>query len=357
MVNVSEAFLPPFEELEPYLKSIWNSKIVTNNGPLVTEFENRLKERFGVKHLFFVANGTLALQLALRAIDDRGSIITSPFSAVPVLQSILWERCTPLFSDVRATDFCIDAKLLPEKIPADTKAILPTHVYGCACDIDAIDAYAHKKGLMTIYDASQAFGSKYSGKEIMQAGDITIFSTHAYKMLNTIEGGLIITPHDHIAEKIYRMRFFGKNNLNKVVTEGLNAKNTELNAAIGLCNLKYVDSILVYRKNLSLYYNYLLGGLAIDLIDIPAYCEFNFSYYPILLENEAKCMLVSETLRREQILTRKLFHPALNTILTSEKHSMPVAEDLASRVLCLPLHNSVTKIIQEKIADIISKIL
>lgn len=354
MVSVSEAFLPPFEELEPYLKTIWNTRVVTNNGVLVREFEDRLKERLGVKHLFFIANGTLALQLVLRALGNNGSVITAPFSAVPVLQSILWQNYKPVFCDINSTDFCMNPALLPEEIPTDTRAVLPTHVYGCACDIDAIDKYANKKGLLTIYDASMAFGSKYCGKEIMQAGDVTVFSTHAFKILNTIEGGVIITRNDEIAEKIYEMRFFGKDRNNKVVTDGLNAKNTELNAAIGICNLKYVDEILELRENISLRYNDLLGSLPLSLIAIPSYCEFNYSYYPILLENETKCLQISEALKCEQIMTRRLFHPSLNSIFNQFKEPrMPVAQDIASRVLCLPLHNYVTLEMQIKIADVV----
>jgi dTDP-4-amino-4,6-dideoxygalactose transaminase len=356
MVNVSEAFLPPFKDLEPYLKTIWNSKVVTNNGPLVTEFENKLKERLGVKHLFFVANGTLALQLVLRALGRTGSVITSPYSAVPVLQSILWQNYTPVFTDIDSTDFCMNHSLLPEEIPGDTRAILPTHVYGCACNIEAIDRYASRKGLLTIYDASMAFGSKYADKEIMQAGDVTVFSTHAFKVLNTIEGGVIITRHDDIAEKIYEMRFFGKDRANKVVKEGLNAKNTELHAAIGICNLNYVSEILESRKSISLLYDNLLKDLPLGKLQVPSYCEFNYSYYPILLQSETKCLQLFEALKQEQIMTRRLFHPALNMIFKQyKKQVMPVAEDVALRVLCLPLHHEITEDTQTKIADIIRR--
>ena len=355
---VSDTFLPPMADLQTYLEKIWASGVVTNNGPLVNEFEDTLKKQLGVKHAFFVANGTLALQLALKALGDDGSVITSAFSAVPVLSAIQWQNYKPVFVDIDKSSYNLDTSLLPDNLPDDTRAILPTHIYGCACDIDAVDAYARKKGIKTIYDASQAYGSKYKGREIMQHGDITIFSTHAYKVLNTIEGGVILTPHDDIAEKIYQMRFYGKNRDNRVVVEGLNAKNNELNAAIGLCNLKYVDQVLASRKQLSIAYNELLDGLPLRTIEVPAYCDFNYSYYPIVLESEAACLKVKEALFNEQVLTRRLFYPALNTInVYGEKQEMPIAEDIACRVLCLPLIKEVTTDIQARIAGIIKRVI
>lgn len=357
-VNVSEAFLPPISDLLPYLDKIWKSGVVTNNGPLLNAFEDQLRQRLGVKHAFFVANGTLALQLALKVLGDTGSVITSAFSAVPVLSAIQWQKYKPVFVDILPDNLNLDPALLPKDIPADTKAILPTHIYGCACDIHAVDEYARQKGIKTIYDASQAFGSKYMGEEIMKFGDITIFSTHAYKVLNTIEGGVVVTDHDDIAEMIYQMRFYGKNRENRVVTEGLNAKNSELNAAIGLCNLNYTSDILASRKTMSLNYSRLLDGLPLRTIAIPANCDFNYSYYPVILNSEDICLKVKEELAINQILTRRLFYPALNTInVYYEKQEMPVAEDIARRVLCLPLHLKVTHEIQVKVADAIRKVV
>lgn len=358
MLQVSKVFLPPANDLNQYLERIWKNGVVTNNGPLVQQLENEVKNILGVKHAFFVANGTLGLQLALRTLGKSGSIITTPFSAVPSITALSWQHYRPVFCDIQETDFCIDVQKLPANLPADTKAILATHVFGASCDIDAIQSYANEKGLPVIYDASHAYGATYKGKEIMQFGDIVVFSTHAYKVFNTIEGGFIVTENDTTAQQLYEMRYFGLNAMNEMVGEGTNAKNSELHAAVGLCNLKYVPQILKQRKEQWLQYQKLLEPGRLATIKTGTYAGFNYAYYPVLFASEYVLLKALNALAEKGFAAKRYFYPSLNKApYIGGYQSMPVSESIASRILCLPLHHEVSTEHQQHIAEILTEIV
>ncbi|HWW39190.1 DegT/DnrJ/EryC1/StrS family aminotransferase, partial [Pedobacter sp.] len=202
MIPVTKPFLPKIQEFEEYISSIWERQWLTNNGPLVNELELKLKTYLNVKHLLYVANGTMALQLAINALELSGEIITTPFSFVATTNSILWEGCTPVFADIDAETFNIDPAKIELAITPKTSAILATHVYGNPCDIEAIQAIANKYGLKVIYDAAHCFGTKYKNKSVFEYGDISTTSFHATKLFHTIEGGAVFTQCPDLLRKM-----------------------------------------------------------------------------------------------------------------------------------------------------------
>src|SRR5689334_14362011 len=209
MIPVTKPFLPPIQEYEQYLQDIWKRNWLTNNGPLVNELELRLKDFLGLKHLLFVTNGTIAIQLAIKALDLRGEIITTPFSYVATTSSIVWENARPVFVDINPADFTIDASRIEASITEHTVAILATHVYGIPCDVEEIERIAKKHKLRIIYDAAHAFAVKYKGKSLCSYGDVSTISFHATKLFHTIEGGGVFTSDNDLAHKIAYMRNFG----------------------------------------------------------------------------------------------------------------------------------------------------
>ena len=234
MIPVTKSFLPPIEDYIEYLKQIWDSNQLTNNGPLVKELEQKLKEYFDVKHLFFVSNGTIAEQIAIKAADLKGDIITTPFSYVATTSSIVWEGCQPVFVDIDPQTLCMNPDLIEDAITEKTTGIIPTHVYGIPCDVEKIQEIAEKHSLKVIYDAAHTFGGKYKGKSIASYGDISFLSFHATKVFHTVEGGAIITNDDELAHKISYMRNFGHNGPEDFWGVGINGNNSEFHAAMGL---------------------------------------------------------------------------------------------------------------------------
>ena len=206
MIPVTKSFLPPIEDYIKYLEKIWNSNQLTNNGPLVQELEAKLKEYLGVKHLFFVSNGTIALQIAIKALDLHGEIIMTPFSYVATTSSIVWEGCQPVFVDIDPHTLCIDPNLIDDAITDKTTGILATHVYGIPCDVEKIQSIANKHGLKVLYDAAHTFGGKYKGKAIVAYGDIGVLSFHATKIFHTVEGGALITDDDEVGHQRQELR-------------------------------------------------------------------------------------------------------------------------------------------------------
>lgn len=247
-IYVTMPTLAPLEDIHELLKGIWATGIMTHNGPLVQRFEKEVGDYLNVPKVVSCVNGTFALQMAIRALKLKGEIITTPFTFIATSNSILWEGCTPVFVDIDSETFNIDPKKIEEKITYHTVAIMPVHVFGNACDIEAIDAIAKKHNLKVIYDAAHAVGVNYKGKSIFQYGDISCTSFHATKMLNTTEGGACFTTNEELDAKLRRIRFFGFENHADIIEDGTNAKMTEVHAAVGLANLKYLDKALADRK-------------------------------------------------------------------------------------------------------------
>ena len=353
MINVTKPFLPPQKEYEKYLDGIWKRNWLTNEGPLLNDLELKLKEYFGLNHALFVSNGTIAIQLALHALEIKAEVITTPFSFIATTSSLVWENCTPVFVDIDKESFNIDTKLIEAAITKKTTAILATHVYGNPCDIDAIQKIATKHKLKVIYDAAHCFSTKYKGKSVFAYGDISTTSFHATKLFHTIEGGAVFTSSPAVAKIISRLRNFGFADYDRFEGVGINGKNSEFHAAMGLCNLKYVDKILKRRKDCSLYYDKKLKGLKIRRQKINPDSVCNYSYYPVLFNTEAELLKAKKALEDNSIFSRRYFYPTLSKLEYVKHVPTPVADNVAQRVLCLPLFYDLSN---EEI-DLISRIL
>jgi dTDP-4-amino-4,6-dideoxygalactose transaminase len=341
MINVTKTYLPPLEEYQQYLQGIWERVHVTNHGPLVLELEARLKACLGVKHLFFVNNGTIALQIAIKALGLGGEIITTPFSYVATTSSIVWEGCRPVFVDIDPESLTLDATRLEEAVTDQTTGILATHVYGNPCDVDAIGRVAGKYGLKVIYDAAHAFGVHYRGKSLLDYGDVATLSFHATKLFHTGEGGAIVTNDDALAHRIAYMRNFGHNGPEAFWGVGINGKSSELHAAMGLCVLPRVPELIARRCATARLYDQLLGESPLVRPRLTPGTTYNYSYYAVIFPSEADLLRAKEALNAKQVFPRRYFYPSLNTVNYVQSEVMPVAEEMAKRVLCLPLYHDI----------------
>ena len=338
MIYVTKPFLPPQSEYLEFLNSIWQRNVLTNNGPLVLDLEKKLKEYLGLEHLLFVTNGTIAIQLAIKALQLKGKIITTPFSYVATTSSIVWENCEPVFSDIDPDTLNIDPEKIPELIDKDTTAILATHCFGNACNIPAIEKIAKEYNLKVIYDAAHAFGTRYNDKSIFAYGDISVTSFHATKLFHTIEGGAIFTKNAAQAKLVSYLRNFGHDGPEKFNGVGINGKNSEFHAAMGLSNLKYIDAILKSRKDQSLYYTDQIEGLDLKTPRIQAGCDYNYSYYPVIFSSESVLLRVKQKLEENKIFTRRYFYPSLSSLSYVKPYATPISDDISRRILCLPIY-------------------
>ena len=355
MINVTRSFMPPIAEYEEYLKKIWNSRYLTNEGPLLKQLQKQLEEYLGVDYISMMTNGTIALQLALNALDiDEGEVITTPFSFVATTSCIVWERCKPVFVDIDKDTLCIDVNKIEEAITDKTKAIMVVHVYGYPCDVEKIQEIAEKHGLKVIYDAAHAFGCRYKGKSLLSYGDISTCSFHATKVFHTIEGGACITNNKEIYDKLQSIKNFGSVNGN-YDNVGINGKITEFNAAMGLANFKYIKEIIEERKEICETYDKILEGKVVRP-KVVENLEYNYIYYPIILKDEEETLKVIDALHKNEINPRRYFYPSLNTLKYIEnKGNCPISEDISKRALCLPLYNGLTKEEVIKIGSIVKK--
>ena len=343
MININKPFLPPIEEYEEYVRSIWKRNWLTNNGPLVNELELKLKEHLNVEHMLFLNNGTIALQIAIKALGLKGDIITTPFSFIATTSSIVWEGCTPVFADIDSETLNIDPASIEKNITVNTSAIVATHVYGNPCDIDKIQILADKHNLKVIYDAAHCFGTSYKGKSIFTYGDVSTTSFHATKLYHTIEGGGVFTKSPDLLKKMAFMRNFGFNGPEDFAEVGINGKNSEFHAAMGLVNLKYVDKILAHRKQACNYYNERLNNLKHQKIKWDCNAGVNYAYYPIILKDEGQVIKSIENLNAHNIFPRRYFYPSLSTLSYVKNGNTPITDDISKRVLCLPLYFELDK--------------
>lgn len=338
MIYVTKPFLPPKEEYQKYVDDIWNRQWLTNNGPLVMELEQKLKSYLQTPNVLFLNNGTIALQLAIKALRLQGSIITTPFSFIATTSSIVWEGCKPQFVDIDPSTLNIDPLKIESSINKETCAIMATHVYGNPCDIDAIDKIARKHNIPVIYDGAHCFGAKYKGQSVFNYGTICTTSFHATKLFHTIEGGAVFTQDETLLKRMDLMRNFGYYGFDNFPEVGINGKNSEFHAAMGLANLKYIEEILVSRKEQSLRYDKWLADIHAQRIVISKDATFNHAYYPMIFESEETTLKVIRELERNQISPRRYFYPSLSTVPLFQSETMPISESLSERVICLPLY-------------------
>lgn len=353
MINVTKTYLPPFAEYTQQLQRAWDKGWITNNGELVLELEQKLKEYLGVKHLFFCTNGTVVLQMALKALGITKEVITTPFSYVATTTALLWENCNPVFVDISAQDFNIDASKIEAAITKNTEAILATHVYGNPCYIEQIEALAKKHKLKVIYDGAHAFGVTYKNRSLLSYGDVSTCSFHATKLFHTVEGGAIITDNDELAQKLMLYRQFG-HVYDDYYSMGINAKNSEFHAAMGISLFPYLPDIIEKRKNISARYSSLLKNLELQVPQRLAETEYNYGYYPIVFKSEADLLKIKAHLFANEINTRRYFYPSLNELpYLNQQFSCPVSEAISRRVLCLPLYPDLENESVEKICSLI----
>lgn len=343
MIPVTKPFLPPQTEYQKYLDGIWKRNWLTNMGPLASDLEMRLKSHLVVKHLLFVTNGTIALQMAIKALDLKGEIITTPFSFVATTSSIVWEGCEPVFVDIDKNSLNIDVAKIEASITKKTKAILATHVYGNPCDVESIDKIAKKHNLKVIYDGAHAFGVMINGKSIFEFGDISICSLHATKLYHSGEGGLIITKDPDLLKKLSSIRNFGISGFDTFSELGLNGKNSELHAAMGLVNLSYIEKIHKTRKELTEAYDEKLKNLKAIRPSWHPDASFNYAYYAIIVDNKDLLLKIKNNLEKHEVFTRRYFYPSLAQALPYvKKQQLDITDSISERVLCLPLYYDLT---------------
>ena len=354
MINVTKTFLPPQKEYNAILKKAWDAGWITNRGTLVLELEEKLKAYLKVSNIIAMTNGTLPLQIAIKALELTGEIITTPFSYVATTSSIVWEGCTPVFVDIHPEYLTIDETKIEAAITPKTTAILATHVFGNPCAVEAIEVIAKKHNLKVIYDAAHCFGVTYKGKSIFEYGDVSTCSFHATKLFHTGEGGAIFTKDVALLNRIFYHHNFGHKGKETFQGLGINAKMSELQAAMGLAVFPYNNVILSgRRKGVTMYNEHLNFGKCSPIL-IREDTTWNYSYYPIIFESEETVLRVITDLNKANIFPRRYFYPSLNSLPYLERLICPVSERIANSVLSLPLSHDLDLITIRKITRIIN---
>lgn len=363
MIPVTKAYLPNKDKYKAYVDRIYETAWLTNNGSLLQELESRLKEHLGVKHLILVANGSLALQLAYKALDLKGEVITTPFSFAATTSTLAWEGLKPVFADIHPTCFNLDPNNIEPLITEHTSAIVPVHVFGNPCQVEAIQAIADKHNLKVIYDAAHAFGTDYTDQHghtqsVLNYGDISTISFHATKLFHTIEGGAVVTNDDELARKIRLLINFGITSPTTIESVGTNAKMNEFEAAMGLCVLDEIHTIKTARQRIWQTYEQELAGL-VQFQQWNPQSQNNHAYAPVLFESEEQLLNVEAKLKENNIIPRRYFYPSLDTLdylkndvianataviasgakQTIKNSTLKIkhSHNIASRILCLPI--------------------
>ena len=352
MIPVTKTFLPPQEEYNNFLLKIWESNQIANLGALHINLTDRLKDYLSVKNLILTANGTLPLQLALRSLAHKGEVITTPFSYIATVSTIVWENCTPVFVDIHKDYLTIDESKIEAAITDKTTAILATHVFGNPCNVEAIDHLAKKYNLRVIYDGAHAFGVKYKDRSIFNYGDVSTCSFHATKLFHTGEGGAIFCKNNELNEELFYRHNFGHDGPLKFQGLGINAKMSELQAGMGLAVLPYIEKIITGRERIVKMYDTEIDFKSLKRFKIREGTKWNNCYYPIILSSEVEVLALEKELNKKKIFPRRYFYPSLNNIpYLKSKKNMEISENVAKKILCLPLYHSLRR---EQVMDIIS---
>ncbi len=350
-IYVTRPLLPPLAEFIPYLERIWESRWLTNGGQFHVELEARLAAHLGVEHLALFTNGTIALVTALQALGVGGEVITTPYSFVATAHSLIWNNITPVFVDIDPVTCNMDPARIESAITPRTTAILPVHCYGGPCQVAEIREIADAHGLRVIYDAAHAFGVKFEGQSLLSHGDLAVLSFHATKAFHTFEGGAIVCPNSETKKRIDHLKNFGFVDEITVVEVGINGKMNEIQAAMGLLQLEYVDEAIRRRGTIDSIYRDALSGIrGLTMLPIDRKCEPNYSYFPIFVGPdfvESRDRLY-ERLRRAGIFGRRYFYPLISdmpmyrSLSSASPENLPRAREVANRVLCLPIYPDLT---------------
>ncbi|NQS88897.1 DegT/DnrJ/EryC1/StrS family aminotransferase [Patescibacteria group bacterium] len=364
MITSTKSDLPLLQKYIKYLERIWETRWMTNDGEFVQSFENKLREYLGVKDLVAVSNGTSALQIALKVLNIRGEIITTPFTFAATTNVILWEGLTPVFSDIDPETFNINPDDVERKITDDTSAILAVHVYGNPCDVEKLQDIADKHNLELIHDAAHAFSVEYNDQPIVKYGDLSILSFHATKVFHTIEGGAIISNRDGLLDKLKLLRNHGIKSEEEVIIPGINAKMNEFQAVMGLCNLEDIDEKIELRRKIHEYYKEKLKDLPVKFQRLTA-SKCNYSYMPVCFKDMEHRDAIYFELLKNGIRSRKYFYPLTvnydyfkkKGVDLVEKYGLKNAFDISNRVLCLPLYPDLEIQEVDRVISIIEKII
>lgn len=361
-IPVTQPFLPPLSEFIPALEQIWENKWLTNNGPFHQEFEQALCEYLGVEYISLFANGTLALVTALQTLRVTGEVITTPYSFVATSHALIWNDLTPVFVDILPGSFNLDPDKIEAAITPRTTAIMPVHCYSEPCAMNEIQRIADNYGLSVIYDAAHAFGVQHQGQSILQHGDMSVLSFHATKVFNTFEGGAIVSRSKKIKQRVDYLKNFGFADEVTVVAPGINGKMSEINAAFGLLQLKYVDKAIALRAKIDNHYRTELmdiPGLSIPVLSTNT--QHNYSYFPVLIEAGYPLSRdqLYQKLREHGILARRYFYPLISNmpmyrgLSSAIPENLPNANFVADRILCLPIYPDLEWSELQRIIDII----
>jgi dTDP-4-amino-4,6-dideoxygalactose transaminase len=360
-ILVTKPFLPPLEEFQPYLEQIWASGQLTNNGPFHKQFEKELQDYLGVKYVSLFSNGTLALITALQALKISGEVITTPYSFVATTHSLWWNNIKPVFVDIEPGTCNLDPDKIEAAITPQTTAIMPVHVYGNPCNVERISEIAGTYGLKVIYDACHTFGVTVNSEPVLNFGDLSVMSFHGTKVFTTFEGGAIISHDESMKKRIDFLKNFGFAGETTVVAPGINAKMNEVQAAMGLLQLKYIDENIEKRRQIVSRYRKLLGGVpGISFMDDQPGVKHCYPYFPVFIDEQQYGMsrdALYEKLKENDIFGRRYFYPLISQFPTyrglesAQPGNLPVAETKTSQVICLPLYpglpeNTIPEIIE-----------
>jgi len=353
MINVTKTYLPDKQKYISYVDKIFDSGWVTNNGVLVRDLERRLAEYFGVENIVLVANGTIALEIAYRLLKLKGDVITTPFSFVATTSSLVSNGITPVFADINEHTFNLDPNNIEKLITEKTSAIVPVHVFGNACEVEKIESIAKKHDLKVIYDAAHTFGVNYKGKSLLKYGDVSTISFHATKLFHTIEGGALIINDDALVEEARFLINFGIDGPDSVKSLGTNAKMNEFEAAMGLCVLDDIEKIIDHRRKV---YERYMEGLQ-DVVTFQQHnvkSTSNYSYFPVLFENEEQTLKVQKALNEADIFPRRYFYPSLDTLpYIEDTDIMHISRSVSKRILTLPMYPELSQADQNNIIEIV----
>jgi dTDP-4-amino-4,6-dideoxygalactose transaminase len=337
MIPVTKSFFPPIKDYQAQMQRIWDNQWLTNNGELYRELSHKLQDHLGVNQIIPMTNGTLPMQIALNAYGKGGEVITTPFSYVATTACIVWEKCTPVFVDIHPEYLTIDETKIEAAITEKTTAILATHVFGNPCHVEAIEAIAKKYNLKVIYDAAHCFGVNYKGQSVFNYGDVSTCSFHATKIFHTGEGGALFCQDKETQQEMWYRHNFGHDGPEHYHGLGINAKMSELQAAMGLSVLPYMDHITTERKRVCDYYDLHLNFSKLSKLKIRDHTIWNYAYYPVIFKSEAQLLETMQTLAVHSIHPRRYFYPSLEDLPYINSKQCPKADDIVTRILCLPL--------------------
>jgi dTDP-4-amino-4,6-dideoxygalactose transaminase len=361
-VPVTQPFMPPLEEFHAYLQEIWDNKWLTNNGPFHQRLEDQLCDYLGVAHLSLFSNATIALIIALQALEITGEVITTPFSFVATTHALQWNGIKPVFADIDPVSMNLDPVKIETAITPQTTALLPVHVYGNPCEVDRIETIAATYGLRVLYDAAHAFGVRIRGRSILEYGDMSVLSFHATKIFNTFEGGAIICRDEETKHRIDNLKNFGFVDETTVIAPGINGKMNEVQAAFGVLQLKYVDHTRERRARIDARYRAAFDGISeLKMRPVREDCLTNYAYFPVFVTPEFSIDRdeLYTKLRENKIAARRYFYPLISEfpsyrgLPSAGPLNLPVATTISRQVLCLPIFPALQEKEQERVIEVV----